>query len=258
MKTTSWIASAILLCATPVFAAGNPWLGTWKLNRAKSTFTGETYTVVKNGNLYHFDYGAVKFDVGEDGKDYPVIATRTASLKSTGKNEWLQVSKANGVEVSRAELKLSDDGKTLTSKGTGTRADGSTFKSESVDERVSGGPGLAGTFKSVKESTTASSVMTWSDAGAGKIKVDYPSSKGTTLVTFDGKPVKEEGPRAIPDETTTYKQVSSTEIKYTVFEKGKSYVEGVETVSADGKVLKDVSWLVTKPAEKTTAIYEKQ
>ncbi len=256
MKKSVLFAAALML-AQPVLAAENPWFGTWKLNRGKSNLTGSTYTIVKTGNVYHFDFGALKFDVADDGKDYPVVPTRTVSLKSTGKNEWLQVGKVNGVETSRTILKLSSDGKTESDVTTGTRADGSTYKSESTSERISGGPDLAGTWKDTKESSSASSIMVYSDGGPGKLKIEYPASKATILAPLDGKSVQETGPRAVPDSTYSYRQTSPTELKYIGYLKGKPYYEGIETVSPDGKTLKDVSWLVTKPNEKTTEIYEK-
>jgi hypothetical protein len=260
MKKSVLLATtlAAFTLAQPLFAAGNPWLGTWKLNRDKSTLTGITFTVVKTGNMYNFDYGALKFAIGDDGKDYPIMPTRTSSLKMTGKNEWLVVGKVNGVETERSTLKLSSDGKTLTETTTGTRADGSSFKSEETDMRVSGGPDIAGTWKDTKQSSSAPELMTYIDAGPNMLKIDFPASKGSGTYPLDGKPVAETGPRAVPDMTTSFKKISGTELKYVTYIKGKPYFEGMQTVSADGKVLKDVGWLVVKPAEKTTEIFEKE
>ena len=260
MKKNALLATALALftLAQPAFAVDNPWYGTWKMNRAKSILTGTSYTVVKNGNSYHFDYGAVKFDITDDGKDCPVVSTRTSSLKPTGKNEWLMVNKRNGIELSRSTLTLSSDGKTLTETTTGTRADGTTYKNEKTDERLSGGPDLAGTWKDRKESSNVAEVMTYADGGNGMLKIDYPASKDSTVYPLDGKQTQSTGPRAIPDFTTAYKKVSGTELKYSVYMKNKPYFEGVQTVSPDGKMLKDVGWLVTKPDEKMTEIFEKQ
>lgn len=265
MRKRTILIAALTLCTLGVstltpsaFAADNPWYGTWKLNRAKSTLTGTTYTVVKTGNVYNFDYGALKFKLADDGKDYPIMPTRTSSLKKTGNNEWLLVAKVNGVENARTVLKLSSDGKTISDSTTGTHADGTTFKSESTSERVSGGPDIAGTWKDVKESSTAPSIMMYADGGAGKLKVDDPISKASGVYGLDGKAEHGTGPRAVPDMTTSFKKISGTELKYVVYVKEKPYYEGIQTVSADGKVLKDVSWLTVKPNEKTIEIYDKQ
>lgn len=260
MKKSVLFAATLAACtlAQPLFAASNSWLGTWKLNLDKSTFTGSTYTVVKTGNVYHYDFGPLKFDIADDGKDYPVMPTHTSSLKLIGKNEWLGVDKVNGVEVGRSTLKLSEDGKTLTQVSTGTRPDGSTYKDDETDVRISGGPDLAGTWKNTKDSISAPSEMIYSDAGPNMLKIDKPKSKATATYPLDGKAVAETGPETTPAIKMGYKEVSPNELKYTLYYNGKLAVEGIETVSADGKVLKRVEWLVSKPAEKKTAIFEKQ
>lgn len=251
-------AAAALMVAQPLFAATNPWFGTWKLNRGKSTLTGTTTKVVKNGNAYHFDMGAVKYDVFDDGQDHPTVPDHTTMLKSTGKNEWLQVDKVKGVEVSRAKMTLSNDGNTLTISGTGTRADGSTYKADTKVTRVGTGSGLAGTWKDVSENSSAGETVICSDAGNGKIKLAFVESKSEVVVGLDGVPAPQVGPRVPAGETWSVHKVSPTELKYTISMQGKPFVDGIETVSADGKVLKDVSWLVSQPTEKTTEIFDKQ
>jgi hypothetical protein len=258
MKKLSMFTAVALLLAQPVFAADNPWFGTWKLNRSKSTFTGSTTKVTKTGNAYHFDLGALKYDVIEDGVDHPIVPDHTSNLKSTGKNEWLEVDKVKGVETSRSKMTLSSDGNTLTMVRTGTRADGSTYKAETKVVRVGAGSGLAGTWKDVSEDSSAKETMVYSDGGNGKLKMQYVEAKSETVVALDGTPATENSPRATPGETFSYKKASPTELKYTVLMQGKPFVEGMQTVSADGKVLKDVSWLVSQPTEKTTEIFEKE
>ena len=180
LKAAFFIAALTL--AQPVFAATNPWLGTWKVNRDKSIYTGSTTTVKKIPNGYHFDFGAVKYDVIEDGQDHEILPGRVANLKATGKNEWLQVSKIDGKEVGRTTLKLSDDGKVLTQTATGTTASGDTYKTETKMTRLDASTGLAGTWKIDKESSSAKTIMVYSDAGAGKLKMDFPEGKSSMTV----------------------------------------------------------------------------
>ena len=258
MKKLAMFATAALLISQPVWAAANPWFGTWTLNRDKSSLTGSTITVRQTGNVYHFDLGAIKYDVVEDGQDHPVMPERTTALTKKGENEWVQVNKIKGVETSRTEMTLSPDGKTLTRDVTGTHADGSTYQAQYVETRLDDSKGLAGTWKDTKDESSATEIMVYSDGGAGTIQMTFPASKATMLVTLDGKPVVESGPRAMQGETVTFQQVSPTELHYAVQMKGKPFVEGTETVSEDGKLMKDVNWLVTKPTEKTTEVFDKQ
>ncbi|HEX5282724.1 MAG TPA: hypothetical protein VFW30_01295 [Bryocella sp.] len=44
-KTICCACAALALAAAPCFAAGQSWDGTWKLNVAKSKFTGDTFTI---------------------------------------------------------------------------------------------------------------------------------------------------------------------------------------------------------------------
>src|SRR6266849_2202506 len=60
----------------PVSAAAavdSPWVGTWKLDMAKSNFTGDTVTYSKTpAGLYHISDGStVSYDFAVDGKEYP-------------------------------------------------------------------------------------------------------------------------------------------------------------------------------------------
>lgn len=247
-----------LTIAQSLLAATSPWFGTWRLNQEKSTLSGDTYTVEKIPGGYHFGEAGLQYELLEDGKDHPVMADATSSLTKTGPNEWLRVNKARGVEVSRTKWELSNDGKTLTLTNTGTDANGMSYKTVGVVTRVGAGSGAAGTWKQGKRTTSEPATMILSDAGGGKIKVEYVESKTTRVMTFDGKPVVSSGPRVSADATATFQRVSPTEFKYTELIKGKPFVVGMETVSADGKVIKDVNWVEGKPEGKYIEIWEKQ
>jgi len=251
-------AAACLLTASSLLAEANPWIGTWKLNRDKSTFTGTSYTMTKTPKGYLFDVGQLKFEVGDDGKDYPTVAPETYSIKQTGKSEWLGVTKTSGKETGRDTMTLSADGKTLTDKTTGTHADGSTFSSAETDIRVGSGTGLAGTWKSTQVSSTSPNIVVLSDAGGGKYKYFNPASEGGYTLSLDGKAVSFVGPRASPSETISFKAVSEVEWTYTGYLNGKPWVKGVNTVSADKRSMTETEWMVDKPTEKTIAFYEKQ
>jgi hypothetical protein len=79
MKMTAWCAGVVLVAAAvPCFGAGQSWDGTWKLNEAKSKFTGETLVIEDKGNgMMHYMSGNIAFDFACDGKPYTVIADRT-------------------------------------------------------------------------------------------------------------------------------------------------------------------------------------
>jgi hypothetical protein len=119
--------------------AADPFVGTWKLNVAKSKFDppgsalksdivkiaaetdGLRYTfepVDQDGKAIHIEY-AGKFD----GKFYPVKITgdksvNTTSLRRIGSNTIEEVNKTDGKEIERVRVVIAKDGKSsiVTSK----------------------------------------------------------------------------------------------------------------------------------------------
>ncbi len=129
-------AKAIVLTISLVFVSvvmgfqGNPQMGTWKLNEAKSKFAGKTrnHTVVyeaagdqtkvtvdgvdENGNAVHNEWTG-KFD----GKDYPVTGDASSDVRSyrmTDKNTLELTGKKDGKVTLTGRIVVSSDGKTRT------------------------------------------------------------------------------------------------------------------------------------------------
>jgi hypothetical protein len=122
--------SLVLAWATVALAA-DPFTGTWKMNVAKSKFTGQApksvtlkYEAQDNGIKWvgdsvnadgrsstHTEY-AGKYD----GKDYPLTGSQNAdtiSLKRIDANTYEYVAKKAGKEVGRGRNTVSKDGKTM-------------------------------------------------------------------------------------------------------------------------------------------------
>ena len=141
----------LLVCASIVFttaltaplalAADSPWLGTWKLDPAKSHFTGETfaYSKLPNGMMHYTDGSTTSYDFGIDGKEYATVSGRSTAWTAAGDNAWDSVAKYKGTLLSKTHRVLSGDGKTLTIHSTGTQPDGKTFTTN-LPGRVSAGP----------------------------------------------------------------------------------------------------------------------
>src|SRR5215469_12223500 len=84
MKIRLYCACAALaLAALPCLAAGSSWDGTWKMNVAKSKFTGDTFTITAKGNMMNLSNGTVAYDFACDGKAYPTIADRTVTCSGS-------------------------------------------------------------------------------------------------------------------------------------------------------------------------------
>jgi hypothetical protein len=122
------------ICAPGVIAqtAGDPLLGTWKLNLAKSQYAPGsapessvvTRTALPNGfkSVTHTVYGPGKitdyqYTAYYDGKDYPVDgdpARDSISMKRVSERIVDTVSRKNGKVSSLTRLEVAADGKTMT------------------------------------------------------------------------------------------------------------------------------------------------
>ena len=155
MKNLVSSLSMLLLAATAtVTFAADGMVGTWKLNAAKSKFTGsyvlKSQTDVReatpDGGLkvtreaQLADGTAVKgsFTVNYDGKEYPAtgLAFDVVSVKRVDPNTvTFEVKKTGGKYHVTGQTVVSADGKTMTQTAKGTDAEGKPISSTSVFDK---------------------------------------------------------------------------------------------------------------------------
>ena len=132
------------VASTSLLAQGNPVVGTWKLNTAKSKFTpgpgpksmtrtveetaaGMKYTMKgENADGSPLTYG---FTVKYDGKDYPTTGTMPGGADSIAitkidPNHYSAILKMAGKEVGKSKVEISKDGMVATLTSEGQTADG--------------------------------------------------------------------------------------------------------------------------------------
>jgi hypothetical protein len=252
--------SLLLLVANAAWAADSPWVGTWKLDPAKSQLAGDTFTYSKGpGALLHFSDGVVAYDFGTDGKEYKAAYDRSVKWTQTGPNSWDSVVTRNGKVLGKTQHTLSADGKTLTVHYTGTRADGAPFDDQDVYTRTSGGDGLLGSWKSVKVGTSGGpQTFIISSPAPGILHYDVPELRAHTEGPLDGTDRPLVGGNTPDGMTISLKLLSPTTIKYVMKVNGKEDNEGVQTLAADARSYTDVSWSPGKETEKQTSIFVKQ
>lgn len=261
MKTTLLLCSLLALPAATVFAADSPWTGTWKLDEAKSHFTGQTFTYSKGpGGLLHYEDGSTaSFDFGLDGKEYKTWANRTRSYTATGKSAWDTVDKADGKVLSKGHFELSADGKTLNMVFTGTKPDGSAFHEEDAFTRVVGTDGLIGTWRTIRVvGPTGPLSFVMSSPAPGVLHVDVPDMKASSEGRMDGSDNPLTGPTVPPGSTISFKALSPTSYRYVMKINDKTDNIGEQTIAADGRSFTDMNWVPGRENEKTTAVYVKQ
>jgi hypothetical protein len=150
--TISLAACAAIVLSGSVLAAEN-WLGTWKMNPAKSKYSpgpGPKSLMLKwektengikldsdgvnsEGTSTHAEYVS-RFD----GKDVPYTGNPdadAASAKKIDDNHFTNVWKKDGKATISAKAVVSNDGKTLTINLTGTNAKGATVNNIVVYDR---------------------------------------------------------------------------------------------------------------------------
>ena len=257
MRIVGLIVAAVALSGVAV-AAESPFVGAWKMNVAKSQFTGDTMTFTKTATGYHTgDPGPTPFDFSDDGKDYPIVANRTTSWTRNGDGSWTIMVKAGTKPLVKIHRQLSADGATMSSTYEEYRADGSVVHEADVYKRVSGTTGLEGKWEDVKVDAATETLMI-SMTNPHTFKMSYPAS-GVVVVTHgDGSPAPVSGSTVPPGAMAAFKSEDPMTMSYTNTLSGKVMGAGTMMVSSDGHTLTDTSWTAGKEAEKQVSVYDKQ
>lgn len=259
MRRSLLVFALGVVCFVPSFAANNPFAGTWKLDPAKSGSAGFTltYTKLDNGS-YHFSISdGPSFDIGFEGKEYKAGDGDTISQTMDGENAWNSVWKHNGEISSKDHGEISSDNKTLTITQNRVRPDGSTGTTVNVLTRVSGTTGPNGAWKLVKETIEVYTLVV-SSLSDGAVHWEVPEYKEIIEGKCDGSDLPDTGPLVIPGSTEAIKMISKSKVAYTDKTGGKPYKMGTRTISADGKVLTDESWVPGKESEKSAEVFVRQ
>ncbi|HXJ44197.1 MAG TPA: hypothetical protein VNH18_33225 [Bryobacteraceae bacterium] len=236
MKTQLALLCSIVCTA---MAADLPYAGKWKVNLARSDFgqTTVTFENLPSGEWQSSAFG-VTYKFKMDGKDYPDSMGGTAAWKAVDANTWELVAKANGKVTETDTFKLGADGKTLTDNVRQMKADGGSIESTAVYERVSGGPSLAGKWKTKKVSG-ASGMVEMTASGTDGLVFKDPDMGMSCDAKLDGKDYPCTGPMLPPGFTVAMKKVAQA-LDLTVKKDGKPFFKGTYTVSADGRSMTEI------------------
>jgi hypothetical protein len=259
MRRSLLVFAFAAACSLSLYAADNRFAGTWKLDPARSAYASLTLTYAKLDNgSYHFTVGGgPAFDIGFEGKEYPVGGGYTISQTMDGDFAWNSIWKHDGQVTSKDRGQISPDNKTLTLTQNRVRPDGSTGTSVSVLTRVSGTTGPNGSWKQIKYTSEVYTVVV-SPLSDGVWHWEVPENKQIIEGKFDGSDLAVKGPQASPGQTEAITIISPTRISYTDKDGGKPTGMGTRTISPDGKTLTDESWSPGKESEKSTEVFIKQ
>jgi hypothetical protein len=226
----------VLLCGivSAAMAADMPYAGKWKVNLAKSDF-GQTTVTFENlpGGEWQTTAFGITYKFRMDGKDYPDGMGGTAAWKAVDANSWELVAKANGKVTETDTFRLGTDGKTLTDNAKQMKPDGGSMDSTTVYERASGGPSLAGKWKTKKVSGD-SGTMEMTASGTDGLTFKDPDMGMSCDAKLDGKDYPCTGPMLPPGFTIAMKNAARS-LDLTVKKDGKPFFKATYTVAADGK-----------------------
>ena len=236
-------------------AADLPYAGKWKMNLAKSDFgqTTVTFESLPGGEWQTTAFG-ITYKFKMDGKDYPDSMGGTAAWRTVDANTWELVAKANGKVTETDTFKLAADGRTLTDNAKQMKADGGSIESTTVYERGSGGPSLAGKWKTKKVSG-ASGMVEMIASGADGLVFKDPDLGMSCDAKLDGKDYPCTGPMLPPGFTVALKNAARS-LDLSVKKDGKPFFKATYTVAADGKSMTETG-ASTSGADKFKIVYDR-
>ena len=227
------LATALLvLPALSAFAGDNPWVGTWKLDLAKSKFTGDTFTYSKNSQwpvpLYGRQCRQLRLRHRRQGlsnclRPFDCLDRHSRQCM----DHRLQLRRQAG---GTGKVAVSYDGKELTFNDTTTKPDGSESHDVSVYKRLTGGPtGLAGKWVSTAVNISAPNTYVISSPADGVIHWEISEYKETVEGKADGSDLPITGPTVPQGLTLSIKLLGPRKLTYTVKLNGKETGMSVQT-----------------------------
>jgi hypothetical protein len=247
------------ICACGLGAAGDtPYAGKWKMNVAKSNFGDTTieYEQMSGGEMKAtMDGQSYKFKT--DGQENMTPWGMTMAWKAVDGKTWEAIEKTNGKVTATSTLKVSADDKMMTMEAKRAKADGGTSNDSMTFQRVSGGPGLAGKWKTKNLKTSSPETLSLAAKGSDGLTISLGNEGGVCDAKFDGKEYPATGPVWPSGWTCVIAKDGERGIDLTWKKDGKDMYKSMLAVSADGKTLTETG-SAAGVDEKFTVVYDKK
>jgi hypothetical protein len=239
-------------------AAENPFAGTWKLNPAKSKFTGDTMKFEKTpAGVIRCSGSGMTYTFKVDGKVYTGPMGEAVAWKQIDDHTWETTYMQKRILLSTDTSKLSPDGKTMTVVSKGTKPNGETFQDTVVYERISGDKGLLGGWRDKEVKISSPATLEIKPSGQDGLLFKSVGYKWTCEAKFDGKDYPVTGPTVPAGSTVALKRTGPRSFESVRKQNGKPLFRSTWTVSPDGHTLT----LAGRPVavdEPFTEVYERQ
>lgn len=247
------------ICACGLSAAADaPYAGKWKMNAAKSDFgdTTVTYEQMPGGEMKATMDGQ-SYTFKTDGKDNMTPWGMTVAWKAVNATTWEMTEKTNGKVTATSTLTLSGDGKALMLESRRVKADGGTSKMSMTFQRVSGGPGLAGKWKTKNLNTSSPGTLSLTQKGSDGLTISVDNEGGVCHAKFDGKDYPAKGPLWPSGWACVIAKSGARGLDLTWKKDGKDMYKSTLVASADGKTLTETG-SAARVKEKFTIVYDRQ
>lgn len=261
----------MLIGTVSLAVAQGPFVGTWKLNPAKSHLAGTiiTFGPAENDAVQLTANGA-EYSFRVDGKTYRMASGDLAVWQQNNSTTWKTVYRdPQGKLLSTDTWTLSPDRQSLTVVRSGMRPDGRAYSGKTVYARVAAGSpaasspparsltsSLMGTWKSTAVTENAPEEMIIAAYGLGGLSFKFPAQKVSFLAVYGGKEVAPTGPQVPPALTIALERVGASGFRLIRRLSGAVTYSAVYTISSDGKTIKQIG--NAKGDSSQTLIWEKQ
>lgn len=218
------LTATALGCRAPAWpAAGDPFVGDWKLDPSRSQVADVMKVQSLNGNTYAFDFGGGAETIVLDGTDQPGTSGTTLAVTIDAPDEWKVVRKKAGRLMISAVWKLSQDGNTLRDHYMQYAQDGQvSLDANYLYHRTAAGAGFAGSWEgTIAMDRSQSAVLQIRRYGADGLSLGYPSAQLTRNLRFDGTDTPVVGAGAAEGSTSSARWVDNHTLEITDKVKGK-------------------------------------
>ncbi len=236
---------ALAILCPAIVLAQSPFDGTWKTLPDQSKLSQKPVTFSLAQGTYHNLTTVPNIHVKADGTDQPLTELAYDSLavsETDGRAIHLVYKKAGktGMEI---DMKLSEDGKTLVSKGSFHHPDRSqAVTSEYVFERVGAAPAgshaVSGSWRAVKYTESENDLLATYKRSGNQMTWSTPAGMSWTA-TLDGADHPFRGSYMV--DRVAVKEIGKREIEVRLKREGKLIWVDRITISADGRTMTTVS-----------------